>query len=224
MMSVSDAVASRLSVRDFLSTPVDEDLLRQILEKAARAPSGGNLQPWRTYVINGPAMDRFLSVVAANFDGAATAENRPAHLSYPEKLKEPYRSNRFKCGMDLYQTLDIQRGDKEKRLAQFRRNFDFFGAPCGLMFYIDKQMGPIQWTDMGIYMQTVMLLLREAGLDSCAQGVWTRFPDMVSDFVGAPDDWMLVCGMSVGYRDESQPVNSLITDRDDLAVSTIFIA
>lgn len=222
-MNVSDAVASRISVRAFLDKPVTNDLLATILEKAGRAPSGGNLQPWRTYVINGDAMTRFKAVVDQAFLDQSGPQQRPAHLAYPEKLKEPYRSNRYKCGMDLYEKLGIERGDRMGRLEQFRRNFDFFGAPTGLMFYIDQQMEHIQWNDMGIYMQTIMLLLREAGLDSCAQGAWSLFPDMVGDFVGAPDELMLVCGMSVGYRDPNAAVNSLVTDREDTSVITHFV-
>lgn len=222
-MKVSEAVESRISVREFLDSPVSDATIKQVLDQAARAPSGGNLQPWRTYVINGDSMTRFMGVVNDAFDSGAGPSQRPAHLAYPEKLKEPYRTNRYKCGMDMYAKLGIERGDREKRLAQFRRNFDFFGAPCGLMFYIDSQMEHIQWTDVGIYLQTVMLLLREAGLDSCAQGAWSVFPDMVGDFVGAEDHMTLVCGMAVGTRDPKANVNSLITDREDAGIITTFV-
>ncbi|WND01428.1 nitroreductase [Temperatibacter marinus] len=222
-MNVSEAVLSRLSVRDFLDKEVDTLLLQEILEKAGRAPSGGNLQPWRLYVIKDESMKAFRKEVDIMFEGANPSQQRPAHLAYPVNLKEPYKTNRYKCGMDLYAKLGIERGDRMKRLEQFRRNFDFFGAPVGLMFYIDKQMEYIQWNDVGIYMQTIMLLLREAGLDSCAQGAWSQFPDLVSRFVGAPEHLMLVSGMSVGYRNPEAEVNRLVTDRESSSVITTFV-
>ncbi len=211
-MKVSEAVESRMSVRAFSDKPVSNEILREVLAKASRTPSGGNLQPWRAFALNGEPMQRFKMLMHAKISDPSYKE-RPAHLAYPDKLKEPYRSNRYKCGMDLYAALDIKRGEREKRLEQFIKNFDFFGAPAACMFYIDKQMEQIQWADMGMMLQTIMLLLREAGLDSCAQGAWCLYPGLVGDFVGADDDLMLVCGMAIGYRDQNAPVNDLIIDR-----------
>ena len=210
-MEVSEAVASRLSVRAFLDTPVSNELVTELLEKAARAPSGGNLQPWRVYVISGDTMPRFLEFVAQS-----EIKDTPAYQIYPDSLKSPYRDSRFKVGEDMYALLGIDREDKAGRFAHLARNFEFFGAPVGLFCFVDRQMGPPQWSDLGMFLQTFMLLAREAGLDTCAQEAWAVRANTVSAFVEADEDWMLFCGMALGYRDANKPVNSLVSDREPL--------
>lgn len=208
-MNVADAVRTRRSIRAYLPDPVDPATLRSLLTDAARAPSGGNLQPWRIYLLSGAAMSRF----RAHRDGW-DAPQSPAYEIYPPGLKEPYRSSRFKCGEQMYRLLGIAREDKAGRLKRLAENFDFFGAPAGIFCFVDRQMGPPQWADLGIYLQTVMLLAREAGLDTCPQEAWATCADMVSAFVGAPEELMLFCGMAIGHRDPEAPVNGLVTERE----------
>ena len=171
-MNVSDAVNARRSVRAFLPDPVSDETIRGLLEIAARAPSGGNLQPWRIFVVNGDSMHRFREHLAA-----APPVEEPGYEIYPASLWEPYRTNRFTVGEQLYATLGIPREDKEGRMAQFARNGDFFGAPAALFCYIDKGMGRPQWSDLGMFLQTFMLLAQEAGLDTCPPGVLDRPPE-----------------------------------------------
>jgi nitroreductase len=210
-MTVSEAVSSRKSIRRFLDRPVDPSLLRSLLEKAARSPSGGNLQPWRIYVLNGGAVPRLLEFLAA-YD----KPDVPPYDIYPKGLTEPYRSSRFKIGEDMYALLGIPREDKAARFAHLARNFEFFGAPAGLFCFVDRQMGLPQWSDLGMFLQTFMLLAREAGLDTCAQEAWSARAGAVTEFVGAPEELMLFCGMAVGYRDEEAPVNRLVSEREPL--------
>ena len=217
-MNVSDAVAARKSIRRFLDTPVSTELLSELLSKAARAPSGGNLQPWRVYVITNDAMPRFLEHVQ-NFTG----EDSPAYAVYPPNLKAPYRDSRFKVGEDMYALLGIPRDDKPARFAHLARNFEFFGAPTGFFCYIDDCMGPPQWSDLGMFLQTFMLLAQEAGLDTCAQEAWAARPNCVSSFVEPEESLSLFCGMAVGYKDPEEPVNTLVSDREALNVWTKFI-
>ncbi len=212
-MNVTEAVMSRRSIRAFLERPVDSRLLRELLEKAARAPSGGNVQPWRVYLLNGESMSRFREFLA----GRSGAEE-PAYQIYPEGLKEPYRSSRFKVGEDMYALLGIPREDKGARLRWIARNFDFFGAPSGFFCFVDRQMGPPQWSDLGMFLQTFMLLAREAGLDTCPQEAWAMRADSVAEFVGAAPELMLFCGMAVGYRDPDAAVNTLVSDREPASV------
>ena len=146
-MNVTEAVMSRRSIRAFLERPVDSRLLRELLEKAARAPSGGNVQPWRVFLLNGESVARFREFLA----GRSGAEE-PAYQIYPEGLKEPYRSSRFKVGEDMYALLGIPREDKRARLRWIARNFDFFGAPSGFFCFVDRQMGPPQWSDLGMFL------------------------------------------------------------------------
>ena len=212
-MNVSEAVASRHSIRAFQDKAVDPGLLREVLAKAARAPSGGNVQPWRIFLLNGDAMTRF-----REFLRSQTARETPAYAIYPENLKSPYRDSRFKVGEDMYARLGIPREDKAARLAWVARNFDFFGAPAAFFCFVDRQMGPPQWSDLGMFLQTFMLLAREAGLDTCAQEAWAMRPESVQQFTGAAADLMLFCGMAIGYRDPAAPVNGLVSDREPLDV------
>ena len=197
-MKVSDAVMSRRSIRAFTAEPVENAQLRRLLEKAARAPSGGNVQPWRVYVINGPSMRRFRDFLATR-----TAPETPAYAIYPENLKEPYRSSRFKVGEDMYALLGIPREDRGARIRRLMENYNFFGAPAALFCFVDRQMGPPQWSDLGMFLQTFMLLAREAGLDTCAQEAWSTRPDTVAEFVRCPggaDDLLWHGDRSWGLR------------------------
>jgi nitroreductase len=212
-MNVTEAVLSRRSIRAFMDEPVDADLLRRLLQTASRAPSGGNVQPWRVFLLHGGAMDRFRTFLA----GRAEREE-PAYEIYPQSLKEPYRSSRFKVGEDMYALLGIPREDKAARFSWIARNFDFFGAPAGFFCFVDRQMGPPQWSDLGMFLQTFMLLARESGLDTCPQEAWAMRPGSVAEFVGAGDELMLFCGMAIGYRDTAAPVNQLESDREPLEV------
>jgi nitroreductase len=136
---------------------------------------------------------------------------------YPKELGEPYRSYRFAVGEELYRALGIPREDKMKRMMWFARNFEFFGAPVALFCTVAKTMGPPQWSDLGMYLQTLMLLLREEGLDSCAQECWAIYPETIRAFLGTPGDRMLFTGMAIGYKDEADPVNAARPDRAPLA-------
>ena len=207
-MNVVDAVHQRSSIRQFLDTPVDDRVLRDLLADAARAPSGGNVQPWRIYVVNGESMIRLREYLPAQPPIEA-----PEYDIYPKALTEPYRTNRFTVGEQMYALLGIPREDKPARLTQFARNGDFFGAPAALFCFVDRQMGPPQWSDLGMFLQTFMLLAVERGLATCAQEYWSVRHQAIASFVDAPDDEMLFCGVSIGHADPEAPVNALRTDR-----------
>ena len=206
-MDVSQAVARRKSVRQFTADPVNDELLRGLLELAARAPSGGNVQPWRIYVVNGDSMTRFRDFIADQ-------PIEPGEYDiYPADLWEPYRTNRFALGEQMYATLGIGREDKAGRFEQFAKNGDFFGAPAALFCFIDRGMGRPQWSDLGMFLQTFMLLAQEAGLDTCPQEYWSVRHRAVTEFVGAPDSEMLFCGMAIGHADPDAPINTLESER-----------
>ena len=212
-MNASEAIARRVSIRAFTDRPVDRGLVAEILEKAARAPSGGNLQPWRVYALTGAPLAEFKAKVAANPMGEA-----PEYEVYPPNLWDPFRTRRYQNGEDLYASIGIPREDKPARLRQLAKNGEFFGAPVGIFFCLDRKLGPPQWSDLGMYMQNVMLLAVEAGLDTCPQEYWARYPQTVAAFVGLPDDHMLFSGMALGYRDPDAPINTLVSSRDHVDV------
>jgi nitroreductase len=207
-MDVTTAVHARISARDFLADPVDDAVLRQLLVDASYAPSGGNLQPWRIYVVNGESMTRLREYLPTQPPLEAGEYD-----IYPKALTEPYRTNRFTIGEQMYATLGIARDDKQGRFQQFARNGDFFGAPAALFCFIDRQMGPPQWSDLGMFLQTFMLLAIERGLATCAQEYWSVRHGAIASFVGAPENEMLFCGMSIGYADPAAPVNGLRSER-----------
>jgi nitroreductase len=208
-MNVTEAMQARKSIRNFLDTPVDDDIIQALLIKAARAASGGNLQPWRIYVINGEVTSRFIQLVEEQ-----TERETPAYNIYPPKLKDPYRSTRYKLAEDMYALLDIPREDKPARLAHVARNFRFFDAPAAFFCFVDEIMGPPQWSDLGMFLQSFMLLAQEAGLDTCAQEAWANWPQTVAEFVGAPDELMLFCGMAIGHANPDASVNDLFSERE----------
>ena len=207
-MDVVDAVHSRSSIRQFLPDPVGDDVLRSLLADASRAASGGNVQPWRIYVVNGESMARLREFLPTQPPIEATEYD-----IYPPKLTEPYRTNRFAIGEQMYATLGIEREDKAGRLRQFAHNGDFFGAPAALFCFVDRQMGPPQWSDLGMFLQTFMLLAVERGLATCAQEYWSVRQGAVRSFVGAPDNEMLFCGMAIGHADPAAAVHSLRSER-----------
>lgn len=216
-MNVTEAVNARRSIRAFLPDPIDNDVIARLLATASRAPSGGNVQPWRIYVINGESMARFRVFLADRPAGA------PAYDIYPSPLPEPYRSSRFKVGEDMYGTLGIPREDKAGRLSQFAKNLDFFGAPAAIFCFVDRIMGPPQWSDLGMFLQTFMLLAQEAGIDTCAQEAWAVHEEAVSEFVGAPPEQRIFCGVAIGHADPDNPINSLRTEREPLEVFARFV-
>lgn len=215
-MDVTAAAARRISVRAFKPDPVPEALIRSLLEKASRAPSGGNLQPWKVYVLTGEPLQAMIEKARTR-----VGQERMEYDIYPKDLWSPLRDRRFQCGEDMYGILGIPREDKPSRLRWFARNVELFGAPVGLFFAIDRRCGPPQWSDLGMFMQTFMLLAVEAGLDTCAQEFWATLPETVGEAVGMDPEHMLFSGMALGYRDEDAPINTLRTRRepvDDFAV------
>ncbi len=221
-MNLLDAIDSRISVRDFLPTPVDGAVIRRVLAAAARAPSGGNLQPWHLQVMAGATLDRLKALMRQRVVDAPDGEPRDYEV-YPPSLWSPYRERRFQIGEDMYALLGIPRGDRPARLAWFARNYQFFGAPMALFCSVDRGMGAPQWSDLGMFLQTVMLLLRAEGLDSCAQECWSTYPQTIGGFLELPPERMLFCGMAIGHRNPAHPVNALVSRRAPLDEFATFL-
>jgi nitroreductase len=216
--SVDAAIESRFSARAFLPKPVPRELLQDILRVASRAPSGTNTQPWKVYVLTGASRDALVAKVCTAHDALAAdpslaEQYREEYDYYPSKWVSPYIDRRRENGWSLYGLLGIGKGDKEKMHAQHQRNFRFFDAPVGLMFTIDRVMGRGSLMDYGMFLQNIMLSARARGLHTCPQAAWNGFAKIILPHIGAGPDEMMVCGMSLGYADESDKVNTFHTPR-----------
>ncbi len=211
-MSVTDAVTARHSARAFLDRPVPRTTVSEVLALAARAPSGGNLQPWHVDVLAGAALAELKAGVAASLAANPAGEGTEYDV-YPPGLGEPWRARRSACGERLYAALGIPREDRPARLARFARNFEGFGAPVLLFFSLPRHFGPPQWAHLGMFMQTVMLLAAERGLATCPQEAWALVHRTVGEFLGLAEDRLLYCGMALGFADEADPVNGWRTER-----------
>lgn len=210
--TVTDAVNTRRSLRAFLPKAVPMDTIAQILTTAARAPSGTNMQPWKSYVLTGESRQRLCDACCAAFDGQST-NNVSEVRYYPEKWFEPYLGRRREVGWALYNLLGIQKGDRAKTHAQHRKNFQFFDAPVGMIFTIHRDLATGSWLDYGMFMQNIMLLAREHGLHTCPQAAWADYHQAVRESLQLTDDEIVVCGLAMGYADPSAIENTLVTTR-----------
>ncbi|MDB5869720.1 MAG: nitroreductase [Polaromonas sp.] len=226
--AVDRAIGSRQSMREFLPTPVPRQTLVHLLDLASRAPSGTNTQPWKAYVLQGPSRDALSQKVCQAHDAlranpALASEYREEYDYYPEKWVSPYIDRRRENGWSLYGLLGITKGDKDRMHAQHQRNYRFFDAPVGLMFTLDKVMGRGSLLDYGMFLQNFMVAARGHGLHTCPQAAWNSFASIILPHIGAGPNEMLVCGMSLGYADESALVNTFRTPRVSAAEFTTWL-
>jgi nitroreductase len=210
--AVDAAIASRRSIRRFLPTPVPAATVEAILNVAARAPSGTNMQPWRGYAVAGAARQAVCDAVQAAFD-APDAPHTQEVPYYPDAFFEPYLSRRREVGWALYGLLDIARGQTAKMRAQHRRNFQFFDAPVGMIFTIDRRLATGSWLDYGMFLENIMTAARGRGLDTCAQAAWANYHRAIRPVLGLADEEIVICGLALGHADPEAPENTLITTR-----------
>ena len=214
-MNVTEAVASRRSVRQFLDKPVDQAILERVLAKAQRSPSGGNTQPWNAVILTGAPLADLTAKIKAKVATAPLGDGHEYSI-YPKGLDGRYEEQRRGVGKAMFDALGLAREDGAGRLAQVGKNWDSFGAPVQLFTYTPKYMGPPQWSDMGMWLQTVMLLLREEGLDSCAQEIWAMYGTTMRELLNIDDEHIFFCGMAIGYRDSDAAVNNFSVPRVEM--------
>lgn len=218
--SVTEALDTRITVRQFLDTPVPDDVLKGLLTAALRSPSGGNLQPWKIHVMTGGTLAKFTKDAVEITLAGKTEE--PTHPAYPQPLWEPHRSWRYKLGEDMYAKLGIPRENKMGRLVWFAQNAKFFEAPVGIIITGDKRLNMPQHMDIGIYIQSLMLLAREAGLHTAPQGWWRNWTSVCHKYLDIPETDEVLVGMALGYGDPDANVNNLYADRAPLEDVTTF--
>lgn len=213
--TVTEALNTRITVRDFLDRAVPDDVLNTLLTTALRSPSGGNLQPWKLHVMTGETLESFRKD-AADLTLSGHVEE-PTHPAYPSPLWEPQRSWRYKLGEDMYAKLGIPRDNKMGRLVWLAQNAKFFNAPVGIIITGDKRLDMPQYMDIGIFLQSLMLLAREAGLHTAPQGWWRNWSSVCHKYLDIPDEEEVLVGLSLGYGNPDSPVNDLYADRAGLA-------
>ena len=213
-MDVRDAVASRYSCRAFLPTPIPIETIKGILNGAARAPSGGNLQPWLVHVLAGARLEALKDQLRPRFAKELPRGEGAEYQVYPPNLKEPYYTRRFRVGEQLYASIGIPRDDRPGRYRQFGRNYLFYDAPVGIFVSVDRIMGAPQWSDLGAFIQNVSLLARAHGLHTCAQEAWTSWHKTVSAFLKLPPELILFCGIALGHADDAAPINRWRSERE----------
>jgi nitroreductase len=225
--AVDAAITTRRSVRAFLPTPVPRQTIEDILAVASRAPSGVNTQPWKVTVLTGAAKDALSQKILAAHNANAAAGSTGADVGeydyYPTEWAPPYIDRRRKIGWDLYSLLGIAKGDKARMHVQHGRNYAFFDAPVGLIFTIDRILRQGSWLDYGMFLQNVMTAARGRGLDTCPQAAFIGFHKVIAEHLALPTSEMVVCGMSLGFADESAPENQLITEREAVSGFTRFV-
>ena len=223
--SVEAAIETRFSARAFLPRLVPRETIERLLEVASRAPSGTNTQPWKVYVLQGASRDSLVEKACAAHDAiyanpALASGYHEAYDYYPDQWVSPYIDRRRENGWSLYGLLGIAKGEKDKMHAQHQRNFRFFDAPVGLMFTLDRVMGRGSLVDYGMFLQNLMVAARAHGLHTCPQAAWNGFARIILPHIGAGEKEMLVCGMSLGWLDESHKVNGFHTPREPVASFT----
>ena len=231
MMDVYEAVTSRRAVRGFTDRPVPREVLERVLSAAAWSPSGSNIQPWNTYVVTGARLAGLKKRAVERVADGDPWDEREYEM-YPPAMKSPYRERRSAFGKERYSALGIERDDWQARQRAAIASWDCFGAPAALFVYIDRDLGPAQWADLGMYLQSVMLLLRAEGLHSCPQMAWSQVRETVADVLSPPDGLILFCGMSIGYEDPTvsyvrtgrAPLDETVTFVDDEGLASSEVA
>jgi len=213
MLTVTEALKKRISVRKFLPTAVPETMVRELLDAARWSPSGGNLQPWKVIAVAGAERTAVQALAQGHDFASGKSSEEGSDLVYPPSLWEPYRSRRHQVGEDMYALLGVKREDRAGRLAHVARNFEFFGAPVGLFFVIDRRLGRAQWAHLGMFMQSLALVAVERGLGTCMQEFWAMLRESLHRHFALPDTDLVYCGMALGYPDPAAPVNQLRSAR-----------
>jgi len=220
-MNLNELIKSKYSVRSFTDDKIDIKTIREILEIASNAPSGGNIQPWKVYVVTGKTKEKLIKKALSNFDNGV--QEKIEYDIYPHPLDEEYKRRRSECAKDMYTALSIKQDDTELRLSQIRENFKFFGAPVGMIVTIDKAFAENGWGHVGMFIQNICLSAVDNDMGTCLQESWSIYPKTVKDFLNIPDNEVVWCGIALGYPNKEHPVNNYRTSRESIEKFVTFI-
>ena len=220
-MNLKDIIKSRYSVRSFTKKNVDIEIIKEILQISKCAPSGGNIQPWKVYVVTGSAKEKLIERTLSNYDNGV--QEKIEYEIYPNPLDEEYRKRRSECAKDMYAALSIEQDDIESRLTQIRENFKFFGAPVGMIITIDKAFAVNGWGHVGMFIQNICLSAIDNDMGTCLQESWSIYPETVKDVLNIPDNEIVWCGIALGYPNLEHPINNYRTSRESIDKFVTFI-
>ena len=220
-MNIKQLIESRYSVRSFLDKDVGFEKVKSILDTANSAPSGGNIQPWKVYVLGNNSKNELVTQALNNYDTGVQEDIE--YEIYPKPLAEEYKKRRSQCAADMYDALSIARDDIDTRLKQVRENFKFFGAPIGMIVTIDKSFAQNGWVHVGMFLQNLWLTAINEGLGVCLQESWSIYPKTVKKVIDCPDNEMIWCGIAMGYPNNEDPINNYRTSRDSIDTFASFI-
>ena len=220
-MNIKQLIKSRYSVRSFLDKDVDFEKVKSILDTANSAPSGGNIQPWKVYVLGNNSKNKLVTQALNNYDTGVQEDIE--YEIYPKSLAEEYKKRRSQCAADMYEALSIARNDIDTRLKQVRENFKFFGAPIGMIVTIDKSFAQNGWGHVGMFLQNLWLTAINEGLGVCLQESWSIYPKTVKKVIDCPDNEIIWCGIAMGYPNNEDPINNYRTSRDSIDKFASFI-
>jgi nitroreductase len=213
LLTADEALRTRRSVRAFLPTAVPRTTVEELLALASRSPSGSNIQPWKVRVLSGVLRAELSQRILDAIDRDGLEKYRREWNYYPVNWREPFLGRRRKIGWDLYGLLGIDKGDFEGTQRQRRRNYEFFGAPVGMMFTLDEDLEIGSWLDLGIFIGSLTIAARGRGLDTCPQAAFADFHTLIRPLLGIPQSEILICGLALGYADPDAIENRLVTER-----------
>ena len=220
-MNLNELIKSKYSVRSFTDDKIDIKTIREILEIASNAPSGGNIQPWKVYVVTGKTKEKLIKKALSNFDNGV--QEKIEYEIYPHPLDEEYKRRRSECAKDMYTALSIKQDDTELRISQIRENFKFFGAPVGMIVTIDKAFAENGWGHVGMFIQNICLSAVDNDMGTCLQESWSIYPETVKDILNIPDNEVVWCGIALGYPNKEHPINNYRTSRESIEKFVTFI-
>ena len=220
-MNLNELIKSRYSVRSFTDDAVDIETIREILKISSNAPSGGNIQPWKVYVVTGKTKEKLIKKALSNFDNGV--QEKIEYDIYPRPLDEEYKRRRSECARDMYTALSIKQDDTELRLSQIRENFKFFGAPVGMIVTIDSAFAVNGWGHVGMFIQNICLSAVDNDMGTCLQESWSIYPKTVKDFLNIPEKEVIWCGIALGYPNKEHPINNYRTSRESTEKFVTFI-
>lgn len=220
-ISVADAIVGRQSIRAYKPDPVPRAVIERLIEIAGRAPSGSNMQPWKVRVLTGAAKTALSTELVRLHESGDNGHWEYEY--YSDVWREPYLSRRRQTGWGLYGVLGIPKGDREASRKYQGRNFEFFGAPVGMIFTIDRDLARGAWLDYGMFLQSIMIAARAEGLETCPQAAFCIFHEAIQRMLAIPETEMVVCGMALGYADMSNPINSFRTEREPVSGYVSFL-